>query len=140
MTTRNFALIFGFVFLLVGIAGFMPALVTPVGADHPHLAVDAGYGLLFGLFAVNVVHNVVHLAFGVWGILAARSLGAAKVYARLVAIAYAVLTVAGLVAGFNTLFGFAPLFGHDVWLHGLIALAAAYFGWVHRDAARAFRS
>ena len=68
MITRVFALIFGIVFILVGLAGFLPPLVMPVHSGHPTLAVDTGYGLLLGLFPVNVLHNLVHLAFGVWGL------------------------------------------------------------------------
>lgn len=135
MTTRSFALIFGIVFILVGLAGFVPPLVTAVHPEHPTLAVDAGYGLLLGLFPVNVPHNLVHLAFGVWGVFLARSPGAARLYARGVAIIYAVLVVAGLVPPLDTLFGLTPLFGNDVWLHALLALVAAYFGWMHREAA-----
>lgn len=135
MITRVFALIFGIVFILVGLAGFLPPLVMPVHSGHPTLAVDTGYGLLLGLFPVNVLHNLVHLAFGVWGLFLARSPGAAKLYARSVAIIYAVLVVAGLVPPLDTLFGLTPLFGNDVWLHALLALVAAYFGWMHREAA-----
>lgn len=137
MTTRGFAMLYGIVFLIVGIAGFVPQLVGAVHENHPQLAVDTGYGLLLGLFPVNILHNAVHLAFGIWGLVAARSLGSAKVYARGVAIIYLVLAIAGLVPGANTLFGLAPLFGHDVWLHSLLAVVAAYFGWVHRDTAAA---
>ena len=133
MNTRNFALVFGVVFLLVGIAGFVPGLVTPVHEGHPDLAIDAGYGLLLGLFPVNIVHNLVHVLFGVWGLAVYKSLSGAKLYARGVAIFYAVLTVAGLVPGLDTLFGLTPLFGNDIWLHALLGLVAAYFGWVHKD-------
>lgn len=134
MTIRRFALIFGLVFLLVGIAGFVPPLMTAVHLDHPGLAVGSGYDLLLGLFPVNLAHNVVHLAFGVWGLIAYRSLGAAKLYARGVAIVYAVLTVAGVVPTFDTLFGLTPLFGNNIWLHALLAIAAGYFGWMHPEA------
>jgi hypothetical protein len=48
MKTRYFALVYGIVFLLVGIAGFIPGLVTPFEAD-PTLAITAGSGHLFGL-------------------------------------------------------------------------------------------
>lgn len=139
MTTRGFALIFGIVFLLVGIAGFVPPLVTAIHAEHPPLAVEAGYGLLLGLFPVNLLHNLVHVLFGLGGLAGSRSLAGARLYARAVAVIYAVLTVAGLIPGLNTLFGLAPLFGNDVWLHALLALVAAYFGWLHRDVKEASR-
>ena len=79
MTTRGFAMLYGIVFLIVGIAGFVPQLVGAVHENHPQLAVDTGYSLLLGLFPVNILHNAVHLAFGIWGLVAARALGSAKV-------------------------------------------------------------
>ncbi len=127
MRTRYFALVYGILFALVGIAGFIPGLVTPpeAGVD---LAVDAGHGRLLGLFPVNALHNVVHLFFGVWGIAAYRSFPAARVYARSVAVIYAVLAIMGLIPVLNTTFGLIPLYGHDIWLHLLLAAVAAYFG------------
>jgi hypothetical protein len=127
MRTRYFALVYGIVFLLIGIAGFIPGLVRPPAATVD-LAVDEGFGRLFGLFPVNWLHNLVHLAFGVWGVIAYRSFSAARLYAQSVAIIYAVLTVMGLIPGLNTLFGLVPLYGHDVWLHALLAIVAAFFG------------
>src|SRR5688572_28769721 len=105
MTTRNFAMIFGIVFLLVGVAGYVPGLLQPPHPHHPTLAVDSGYGQLFGLFPVNILHNAVHLAFGAWGVIAFRCTNASRVYARGVAIIYAVLTLAGFVPGLQTMFG-----------------------------------
>lgn len=133
MNTRVFALIFGIAFLVIGIAGFIPALVESAPTPRQELDVVQGHGLVFGLFPVNVLHNIVHILFGVWGLVAYRSLGAAVTYARAVAIIYAVLTVFGLIPGLDTMFGLVPLYGNDIWLHALLALVAAYFGWVHRD-------
>lgn len=58
-----------------------------------------------------------------------RSFAASRIYSRSVAIIYGVLAIAGLIPGLNTLFGLVPLHGNDIWLHGIIALAAAYFGY-----------
>jgi hypothetical protein len=135
MSTRTFALIFGIAFLVIGVAGFIPGITTPVHAQHPPLTVDANYGLAFGLFPVNILHNIVHLLFGLWGLLSYKSIGAAKGYAKGVAIIYAVLMVAGLIPGLSTMFGLVPLYGNDIWLHMLLAVVAAYFGWMHRDVA-----
>lgn len=132
-TLRKFALLYGIVFLLAGIAGFVPGLTQP--HEHPGVRVTAGMGALLGLFAVNVLHNLVHLLFGAWGLIAMKSDGAALVYARFIAIAYGLLAIIGLVdtMGLSTLFGLVPLYGHDVWLHALLAAVAAYFGFVHRQ-------
>jgi hypothetical protein len=135
MSTRTFALLFGIVFLAIGVAGFIPGITTPPHPGHPDLAVDANYGQVLGLFPVNILHNIVHILFGLWGLLSYKSFSAAKGYARGVAIAYAVLTIAGLVPGLNTMFGLVPLYGNDIWLHLLLAVVAAYFGWMHRDVA-----
>ena len=135
MSTRTFALIFGIVFLVIGIAGFIPGITTAPHPGHPDLAVDSFYGQVLGLFPVNILHNIVHILFGLWGLVAYKSLSASKGYAKSVAIIYAVLTVAGIIPGLSTMFGLVPLFGNDVWLHALLALVGAYFGWMHRDVA-----
>lgn len=85
------------------------------------------------MLPVNALHNVVHIIFGIWGIAAYGSYTGARGYSKAVAIIYAVLTVMGIIPGFNTTFGLIPLYGHDVWLHAVIAIAAAYFGFVATD-------
>lgn len=130
MNVRTFALIYGIVFLLVGILGFVPGVNQAHTGAHDLRITDPGHGMLLGLFHVNVLHNAVHLLFGVWGLIAYRSFPGARMYAQGVAIIYLVLAVAGLIPGLNTLFGLVPLEGNDVWLHILLALPAAYFGFV----------
>ena len=130
---RTFTLIMGIVFLAVGLLGFVPALVSDPPPGHD-LMVEHSHGLLLGLFPVNVLHNLVHILFGVWGIAAKRSDAASRGYLRTVAIAYAVLAVAGFIPGLDTMFGLVPLHGDDIWLHALLAVAAGYFGFVHRTA------
>src|SRR5687768_7044614 len=131
MNTRTFASIFGIVFLAVGAAGFFPGLVQPLHEGHP--AVTGNAGQLFGLFPVNELHNIVHVLFGIWGVAAARSLGGAVLYGRGIAIIYGALAIAGFIPNLQTLFGFVPLYGNDIWLHGALALVGAYFGWVNRS-------
>ena len=57
------------------------------------------YGDLLGLFPVNMLHNLVHILFGIWGLLAYRSLAGSKTYFRSVAILYAILTILGILIG-----------------------------------------
>lgn len=125
---KTFALIYGVVFLLIGILGFFPGLLAPSDPGR-ELLITGFHGHLLGLFPVNWLHNLVHIAFGVWGLVAARSWFAARSYARAVAIIYIVLAVMGLIPVLNTTFGLVPLYGNDVWLHVLLAAVAAYFGW-----------
>lgn len=131
MSIRTFARVFGIIFLVVGIAGFIPGITQP--HNHPNLAVEASSGLLLGLFPVNVLHNLVHIAFGIWGLFAVRALASALVYARAVAVVYALLTILGLIPATNTTLGLVPIYGHDIWLHALLAAVAAYFGFVRRE-------
>ena len=80
----------------------------------------------------------IHLAIGAWGIFAyTRGIPSSRMFARGLAVLYAVLAIMGFIPGFNTMFGLVPLYGNDVWLHALLALVAAYYGWVHRNPAHA---
>lgn len=90
-----------------------------------------------GCFPVNMLHNLVHLLFGAWGLMAARSPGGAVGYARVVAVIYALLAILGLMlaADLHTTFGLIPLYGHDIWLHALLAAGAAYFGFMRTTGA-----
>ena len=135
MTLRNFALAYGVIFLGVGLLGFIPGVLQPPSAGAPGLTIDVLYGYLLALFPVNILHDLTHIAFGAWGLAAYRGVTAALTYARGVAIIYAVLAVMGVIPVLNTTFGLVPLFGHDVWLHALLAAGAAYFGWMAPAAA-----
>lgn len=135
MGTRYFALVAGVVYIVAAIWGFIPGLLTPPPADAPPLAVDALHGRVMGLFAVNVLHSLAHLAIGIWGVVAWRTLTASVTYAQGLAIIYGVFGLMGLIPGLKTVFGLVPLYGHDVWLHWLTAIIAAYFGWFAQRAA-----
>src|SRR3954468_1388238 len=112
--TRTFALVFGIVFLAVGVLGFVPGFVhTPAAGTH-NVTMTQNYGDLLGLFPINLLHNCVHILFRLWGVLAYRSLGGSVTYFRTVAIIYAVLTVLGLIPNFDTTFGLIPIYGNDV--------------------------
>jgi len=54
---------------------------------------------------------------------------ASKVYARSVAVIYALFAIMGLIPHLDTVFGLIPIHGNDTWLHGLIACVSAFFGW-----------
>lgn len=128
MDVRRFALIAGAIYLVVGIAGFVPALLQAPDPNAPPLAVDTLHGRLLGLFPVNILHTLVHLAIGVWGLIAAKGLRASVNYARGLAVIYGVLAIMGLIPVLHTMFGLVPLHSHDIWLHAGTALIAAYFG------------
>ena len=130
MAVRNFALAMGLLYIVVGLLAFFPGLVTAPAMDAPHMSVDTGYGYLMGVFPVNVLHNLVHLGVGLWGLSGYRSMSGSFGFARGLAIFYGALTIMGLIPGLNTTFGLIPIFGHDVWLHAISAAAAGYIGFV----------
>jgi hypothetical protein len=99
----------------------------------PPIAVDSFYGRALGLFPVNILHNIVHLAIGIWGIVGSRNINGARFFGKGLAILYGLLAILGLIPATNTLFGLVPLYGNDVWLHAGTALIAAYFGFIARE-------
>jgi hypothetical protein len=127
MTARTFALLIGIAFTAAGVLGFVPALVGEPPANAPDV-MPMAHGYLLGLFPVNALHNVVHLAVGLLGLAAWRGMFSPVRYAQGLAVFYGALAVLGFIPGPNTLFGLIPIYGHDIWLHAVTALAAAWFG------------
>lgn len=119
-TIQKVAMIFGVVFLIAAIAGF----IAPGGMGMESDPAMAGKAL--GLFPVNLLHNIVHLLFGIWGLAAARSFSGSVSYAKIAGSIYAVLIVVGFIA--PTGFGLIPLGGNDPWLHVVLALPLLFFG------------
>lgn len=112
--------VFGIVFLVVAVLGFLTPGGTGMEADParaPHV---------LGLFPVNLLHNVVHLLFGLWGLAAARSWSGARSYGRAGSAIYLVLAVLGFLSPSG--FGLVPLGGHDIWLHLVLAAGLAWIG------------
>jgi hypothetical protein len=123
MNARMFALVAGVIYLAVGLLGFT---ATGMSMDASETAPR-----LLGLFPLNVLHNIVHLAIGAWGLASYRSMNGSVAFARGLAILYGLLAIMGILPRpFNNTFGLVPIFGHDVWLHALTALVAAYFGFM----------
>lgn len=121
------ALIFGVVFILVALVGFF----TPGGTGMEASMERAPREL--SLFPINLLHNLVHLLFGIWGLLASRTFPAAKTYGQVGGVIYIVLTILGFVA--PTTFGLIPIGGNDIWLHAVLGIALAAVGFTARDVA-----
>jgi hypothetical protein len=128
--TRYFVLVVGAAFIMAGIAGFLPFFAPHPPPDAPHLTLSTGYGLLLGLFPINIVHNLFHLSMGVAGIAAFRSYPASLQFSRFLGVTLAVLTVMGMIPALRTGFGIMPLYGHDIWLHGIEAAIGIYLGFI----------
>lgn len=131
MNPRPFAWTVGIVLILLGVAGFVPPL-APAEEDPLRRLAGVGGPQILGLLPTSLALNVIHLALGLWGVLAGRRLGAALLYCRRTAIVMAILFFFGLVPGPDMLFGLAPLWGNNLLLHGALALLCALFGWLYR--------
>ena len=70
------ALAVGVVFLAVGVLGFIPGITANYGSMM--FASHHSEALLLGLFQVSILHNIVHLLFGVAGLVLARTVPAAR--------------------------------------------------------------
>lgn len=110
---QRVAQIFGVIFILVAILGFITSGAN-MEAD-PAMAPKE-----LGLFPVNVLHNVVHLLFGVWGLAASRAWKPAKMYCVAGGAAYLALAALALVS--PDMFGLVPIGGNDIWLHALLGV------------------
>lgn len=108
-------LVVGFIFLLVGILGFIPGVTG--NYDAMKLAGHHSGALLFGVFQVSILHNIVHLLFGVVGIGMARTVPGSQGYLVVGGIIYLVLWIYGLVTGGESAANFVPLNDADNWLH-----------------------
>lgn len=116
----------GAVFLLVGVAGFIPGLTS--NYESLEFAGHESGAMLLGLFNVSVLHNVVHLLFGVAGLSLARTWNGAKQFLIIGGGVYLVLWLYGLFVHDRTDgSNFVPLNNADNWLHfalgvGMLAL------------------
>ncbi|MBN9112008.1 MAG: DUF4383 domain-containing protein [Pseudonocardia sp.] len=133
------AAVFGVVFLLVGVLGFVPGVTT--NYDQLQFAGHESGALLLGLFAVSVLHNIVHLLFGIAGLALARRPDTARNYLVYGGIVYAVLWIYGLVIDHGSDANFVPLNTADNWLHLVLAVAMIALGVVlGREVSRSTRT
>jgi Domain of unknown function (DUF4383) len=129
--TQKFALIIGIVYVLIGILGSIPALISQPSSLPSYvenLGVSSGYGYLLGLFPVNSVLNGIHIATGIIGIIASISLDSSRLFSGQLGIYYTAFSILGLFSFTNIFFGIFPLYGFDVLLHVLTGLSGIYFG------------
>ncbi len=130
MQTRLFALVLGLFLLVVGVLGLIPALYTAPPADAPTVTATASYGLLFGAFPVNLVHDVVNIILGMIGIAAGARIGSARYYAMALFIILGIAACFGFIPTLDTLGGILPMWSPDTWVHFILAALAGYFGYV----------
>jgi hypothetical protein len=122
------ARLFGIAFLLVGILGFIPGITSDAPGDF---AGEESEAELLGIFGVSVLHNIVHLLFGIAGLALARTWDGARLFLIGGGVIYLALWVIGLVGGLEWL----PANSADHWLHFALGAAMVAAGFLlGRDA------
>ncbi len=110
-SVQSIAALVGVVFLLVGILGFVPGITTHYG-DLSFAGHSSGAKLL-GIFQVSILHNIVHLLFGIVGLVLAKTAEGARTFLVGGGAVYLVLWVIGLVGAGDWI----PVNTADNWLH-----------------------
>ncbi|GAA3662623.1 DUF4383 domain-containing protein [Microbacterium marinilacus] len=123
---QKVALLYGVVFLIVGVGGFIPGLTTDI--EGLQFAGHGSGAMLLGIFQVSILHNVVHLLYGVVGLLAARAFGFSRQYLIWGGAVYALLWLYGLLVPHDHGANFVPLNTADNWLHFALAVTMIGFG------------
>lgn len=122
------ALVVGAVFLLVGVLGFVPGVTT--NFDDLQFASHHSDALLLGVFQVSILHNIVHLLFGVAGILMARSVSGARNFLIGGGVVYLLLWLYGMLIDHDSAANFVPVNGADNWLHLLLGIGMLALGFL----------
>ena len=119
---QTLTLLFGIVFLAVGILGFIPGVTTHYG--DLSFAGDDSASKLLGIFQVSVLHNIVHGLFGLAGLALAATPSGARTYLIGGGAIYLALFVIGIVGGGDWI----PVDDADNWLHLLFGAAMIGLG------------
>jgi hypothetical protein len=125
------ARLFSIVFLLVGILGFIPGITTDAPGDF---AGEESEAELLGIFSTSVLHNLVHLLFGIVGLALSRTWDGARTFLIGGGAVYLLLWILGLVGAADWI----PANDADDWLHfalGVLMLGAGFL--LGRDRAAA---
>lgn len=116
-TVQTVALVFGGVYLLAGILGFL----TFLGGSYTPTSKP-----LFSLFQVNLVLNLVHIVIGVAGLAAASSARNSRTFCQSLALVLLLLGLLGIFVA--SPFGLLYIGGADIALHIFSGAVLAYFG------------
>ena len=111
---KKLSLLFGIVFVAVGILGFIPGVTDD-------------QDMLLGIFKVGAVHNLVHLLSGLAALIAAKEEDYAQLYFRVFGSVYLLVTIVGFIQG-DTVLGLFSINMADNWLHAVLSVAILGIG------------
>jgi hypothetical protein len=111
----------GIVFVLVGILGFVPGITTHY--KDMKFAGHQSEAMLLGTFCVSILHNIVHLLFGLVGLAMSRTVNGARTFLIGGGVIYLVLFVYGILIDKNSKANFIPINNADNILHLILGIA-----------------
>src|SRR3989441_5762397 len=119
-TVQIAALVFGVIYLAVGILGFLPFLGGSFTLTNTKL---------LGLFNINLLHNLVHVVIGIAGLAAVTSIPNARRFCQVVGVVLLLLGVLGVFVA-NPL-GLLYIGGLCITIHLVTAAGLASFGFAY---------
>jgi hypothetical protein len=117
------AMLISIVFVLVGILGFIPGITTDAPGKFAGSDSDAE---LFGIFKISILHNIVHLAFGLVGLALARTIEGARTFLIGGGVIYLALWILGIAGGADWI----PSNTADHWLHFALGVGMITIGYL----------
>lgn len=148
MISRKFALIGGMIIMAIGLFSLIPTL-SVYSQSLPELNIEASYGYFLGIFPMNILNKSALILMGLAGMICSNLLrenatakssspiaGAhdpAIIWSRVLLYVTGSLAVLGMFEQTNTLGGYWPLFGAEVWLHTILALLGGFFGYIAHE-------
>ncbi|MFG3708820.1 DUF4383 domain-containing protein [Micromonospora sp. NPDC047670] len=114
------------VFALVGVLGFVPGVTT--GYGDMTFAGHHSEARLLGLFQVSILHNALHLGFGLAGLVLARSVAGARIFLAGGGALYLGLWLYGFAIDRESGANFIPVNDADNWLHLFLGFGMLAFG------------
>lgn len=115
---QTLAWVFGGILALVGVLGFVPGVTSG--------------GMLLGIFEVDTLHNVIHLATGLAALAAAYGLYSTRLFFQVFGVVYAIVAVVGFIQG-DTVLGLITTNMADHALHLLLAAVFLYVGFMMKE-------
>jgi hypothetical protein len=112
---KTLGMLFGIIFLAVGILGFVPGITKD--------------DMLLNIFMVNKAHSIVHIASGVIFLIASMSgAGAARLWFQIFGVIYAVVAVLGFMNPNGLLLNMISNNPADTYLHVVLAVLMLIIG------------
>ena len=123
------ALVVGATFLVVGTLGFIPGITSNLYGGLDFAGHDS-HAKLLHVFQVSWLHNLVHIGYGIAGLLLARTWETARAYLIVGGIVYLALWLYGLIVSQSGGANFVPVNTADNWLHFVLGLGMVGAGFV----------